>query len=58
MEVRPIDERSGTAEMRAVWSEQIRFSCIVKDEVALANAEVQHTMIPAAAAMDSNLRNH
>ena len=29
MAVHPIEERYGTAEMRAVWSEKNRFSCIV-----------------------------
>jgi len=38
MAVHPIEERYGTAEMRAVWSEQNRFSCIVAAEVALAQA--------------------
>jgi adenylosuccinate lyase len=39
MAVHPIEERYGTAEMRAVWSEKNRFSCIVRAEVALAKAE-------------------
>ena len=39
MAVHPIEERYGTAEMRAVWSEKNRFSCIVAAEVALAKAE-------------------
>jgi adenylosuccinate lyase len=34
--------------MRAVWSEQNRFSCIVAAEVALARAEAAHGMIPQA----------
>jgi adenylosuccinate lyase len=50
MAVHPIEERYGTAEMRAVWSEKNRFSCIVSAEVALAKAEARHGMIPAAAA--------
>jgi adenylosuccinate lyase len=50
MAVHPIEERYGTKEMRAVWSEENRFSCIVKAEVALAQAEAQHGMIPASAA--------
>ena len=29
MAVHPIEERYGTTEMRAVWSEKTRFSCIV-----------------------------
>ena len=36
--------------MRAVWSEENRFLCIVRAEVALATAEAAHGMIPAAAA--------
>jgi adenylosuccinate lyase len=50
MAVHPIEERYGTKEMRAVWSEKNRFSCIVSAEVALAKAEARHGMIPAAAA--------
>jgi adenylosuccinate lyase len=42
MAVHPIEERYGTAEMRAVWSEQNRFSCIVAAEVALAKAQARH----------------
>ncbi|MGD0080471.1 MAG: adenylosuccinate lyase [Methanoregula sp.] len=52
MAVHPIEERYGTTEMRAVWSEQNRFSCIVRAEVALAKAEATHGMIPAAAALE------
>jgi adenylosuccinate lyase len=50
MPVHPIEERYGTPEMRAVWNEQNRFSCIVAAEVALAQAEAIHGMIPRAAA--------
>jgi len=50
MAVHPIEERYGTAEMRAVWSEQNRFSCIVAAEVALARAEAEEGMIPVQAA--------
>jgi len=50
MAVHPIEERYGTAEMRAVWSEENRFSCIVAVEVALAQAEAAHDMIPLPAA--------
>jgi adenylosuccinate lyase len=50
MAVHPIEERYGTTEMRAVWSEKNRFPCIVKAEVALAQAEARHGMIPRAAA--------
>jgi adenylosuccinate lyase len=56
MAVHPIEERYGTAEMRAVWSEKNRFSCIVKAEVALAKAEAHHGMIPAADAAE--IDNH
>ena len=52
MAVHPIEERYGTTEMRAVWSEENRFSCIVRAEVALAKAEATHGMIPAAAAAE------
>jgi len=47
MAVHPIEERYGTAEMRTVWSEQNRFSCIVAAEVALAQAQARYGMIPA-----------
>ncbi len=50
MAVHPIEERYGTKEMRAIWSEKNRFSCIVRAEVALAKAEATHGLIPAAAA--------
>ncbi|MCX6684023.1 MAG: adenylosuccinate lyase [Methanoregula sp.] len=50
MAVHPIEERYGTTEMRAVWSEKYRFACVVAAEVALAKAEVAHGMIPAEAA--------
>jgi adenylosuccinate lyase len=43
MAVHPIEERYGTKEMRAVWSEKNRFSCIVRAEVALARAEAHTT---------------
>jgi len=48
MAVHPIEERYGTDQMRAVWGEQNRFSCIVAAEVALARAEALHGMIPYA----------
>ncbi len=48
MPVHPIEERYGTDQMRAVWSEQNRFSCIVAAEAALARAEAAHGMIPQA----------
>ena len=52
MAVHPIEERYGTKEMRAVWSEKNRFSCVVAAEVALAKAEAHHGMVPAAAAVE------
>jgi len=52
MAVHPIEERYGTEEMRAVWSEKNRFSCVVAAEVALAKAEEHHGMIPASAAVE------
>ena len=52
MAVHPIEERYGTPEMRAVWSEKTRFACVVAVEVALAKAEATHGMIPAAAAAE------
>jgi adenylosuccinate lyase len=58
MAVHPIEERYGTKEMRAVWSEKNRFSCIVATEVALARAEAHHGMIPAAAAVEINEKAH
>jgi len=50
MAVHPIEYRYGTPEMRAVWSEENRFSCVVAAEVALAQAEAAHGLIPEAAA--------
>jgi adenylosuccinate lyase len=50
MAVHPIEERYGTPEMRAIWSERNRFACIVAAEVALAKAEAAHGMIPSDAA--------
>ncbi len=58
MAVHPIEERYGTAEMRAVWSEKNRFSCVVKAEVALARAEAHHGMIPAASAVEISEKAH
>ena len=58
MAVHPIEERYGTKEMRAVWSEKNRFSCIVSTEVALAKAEAHHGMIPAAAAVEISEKAH
>ena len=50
MAVHPIEYRYGTPEMRAVWSEENRFSCVVAAEIALAQAEAAHGLIPGAAA--------
>jgi len=44
--------RYGTPEMRAVWSEENRFACIVAVESALAQAEAAQGMIPVEAAED------
>ena len=52
MAVHPIEERYGTPEMRAIWSEKKRFACIVAAEVALAKAEAAHGMIPPEAAAE------
>ena len=38
MIIHPIDFRYGTPEMKKVWSEENRFSCIVKAETALAHS--------------------
>ncbi|MGC9435875.1 MAG: adenylosuccinate lyase [Methanomicrobiales archaeon] len=46
MAIHPIDFRYGTPEMRAVWSEENRFTAIVEVEVALAEAEAQFGLIP------------
>ncbi len=56
MAVHPIEYRYGTAEMRAVWSEENRFSCVVAAEVALAQAESDYGMIPPDAA--AAIREH
>ncbi len=58
MAVHPIEERYGTKEMRAVWSEKNRFSCVVAAEVALAKAEAHHGMIPATAAVEISEKAH
>jgi adenylosuccinate lyase len=50
MAIHPIEFRYGTAEMRSIWEEEYRFSCIVQAEVALARASAAHLFIPAAAA--------
>lgn len=56
MAIHPIEYRYGTPEMRAVWSEENRFRCVVAAEVALAKAEALHGMIPmdAAEAIEKN----
>jgi adenylosuccinate lyase len=50
MAVHPIEQRYGTPEMRHVWSEENRFSCIISAEIALASAEAAHGLIPESAA--------
>ncbi|MDD1670451.1 MAG: adenylosuccinate lyase [Methanomicrobiales archaeon] len=47
MAIHPIDSRYGTPEMRAVWTEEHRFACIIRAEVALAGAEAACGLIPA-----------
>jgi len=51
MAIHPIEYRYGTGEMRRIWSEEFRFSCIVRAEVALAQALAAHGLIPGEAAM-------
>ena len=46
MAIHPIDSRYGTPEMRAVWTEEHRFSCILQAEAALARAEAACGLIP------------
>ena len=50
MAVHPIEHRYGTPEMRHIWSEENRFSCIISAEIALASAEAAHGLIPKPAA--------
>ena len=50
MAIHPIEYRYGTVEMKSVWGEENRFSCIVRAEVALAKASAAHRFIPAPAA--------
>jgi adenylosuccinate lyase len=50
MAIHPIDYRYGTPEMRAVWSEENRFSCIVRAEAALARSGSEFGLIPPVAA--------
>lgn len=56
MAIHPIDFRYGTPEMKRVWSEDNRFACIVRAEVALAHAQSIVGMIPAedAAVIEKN----
>ena len=56
MAIHPIDFRYGTPEMKRVWSEDNRFTCIVRVEVALAHAQGVVGMIPAedAAIIEKN----
>jgi adenylosuccinate lyase len=50
MAIHPIEYRYGTPEMRAIWSEENRFACIVQTEVALARAGSEFGLVPAVAA--------
>ena len=56
MAIHPIEHRYGTAEMRHVWSEENRFSCIISAEIALAGAEAAQGLIPETAA--GEIKNH
>ncbi|MDR3101782.1 MAG: adenylosuccinate lyase [Methanocalculaceae archaeon] len=47
MTIHPIDYRYGTPEMRSIWSEEHRFTCLIHAEIALACAEAEVGMIPA-----------
>jgi adenylosuccinate lyase len=47
MAIHPIDYRYGTSEMRGIWSEEHRFTCLVRAEIALAHAEAEVGIIPA-----------
>ncbi|HMA04647.1 MAG TPA: adenylosuccinate lyase [Methanomicrobiales archaeon] len=46
MAIHPIESRYGTPEMRAVWTEEHRFTCILRAEAALAQAEARCGLIP------------
>lgn len=50
MAIHPIEYRYGTPEMRAIWSEENRFTCIVQAEVALARAGSEFGPVPSIAA--------
>lgn len=58
MAIHPIEYRYGTEEMRRIWSEDFRFACIVRAEVALARALARHGLIPqwAADAIEAGAR--
>jgi adenylosuccinate lyase len=50
MAIHPIEYRYGTPEMRAVWTEENRFACIVRAETALARAAADYGLVPSVAA--------
>jgi adenylosuccinate lyase len=50
MAIHPIEYRYGTPEMRAVWTEDNRFACIVRAETALARAGADFGLVPSVAA--------
>lgn len=50
MAIHPIEFRYGTPEMRAVWTEENRFACIVRAEMALARAGADFGLVPGVAA--------
>lgn len=47
MAIHPIDYRYGTPEMRSIWSEEHRFMCLIRAEIALAHAQAELGMIPS-----------
>jgi hypothetical protein len=49
MAVHPIEERYGTTEMRAVWSEKYRFACVVATEGAIKKTLLAVTKIDRSA---------
>jgi len=50
MAIHPIEYRYGNPEMKHIWSEENRFRCVIRAEVALARAEAENGMIPKDAA--------
>lgn len=50
MIIHPIDFRYGTSEMKYIWTEEYRLSCILRVEISLAQAESRLGIIPVEAA--------